>query len=142
MSDYEAAVTLIKKQNEQYLKEFKAFLKSKDFVDKTVCKHVDNVDFYINDYLCYYEPQNMSCGCHCLSGFLGDWFIRKAMWSSCEAIKSNCASLKKFYKLMLDKGYIALDDYAMLEFTIQEEKESWLAAMDKYVNLCEESLYD
>lgn len=136
---YEADVALIKKQNEQYLNEFKVFLKSKGFVDKTIRKHVNNVDFYINTYLCYYEPQNMKCGCHCLSGFLGDWFIRKAMWSSCETIKANCGSIKKFYKLMLDKGYIELDDYAMLEFTIKEEKELWLAAMYDYDNFREVS---
>jgi hypothetical protein len=36
--------------------------------------------------------------------FLGYWFIKKAMWAKQSAIKSNAASLKKFYTFMHEKG--------------------------------------
>ena len=100
--EYEKQVNIIKKQNEKYLELFQAQLSKDGLTKKTVNNHVSNIDFYINDYLNYYDPREMKEGCYVVDGFLGDWFIRKAMWANCAAIKSYCSSLKKFYKVMLD----------------------------------------
>ena len=49
----------IVKKNEVYLNEFKKWLTDKGLVSKTIDKHLENVEFYINEYLNYYEPTEM-----------------------------------------------------------------------------------
>ena len=73
-----------------------------------------------------------------VSGFLGDWFIRNAMWSSCSGIKSNAANFKKFYAYLLAVNVIEQKDYNVLCSTIKEELPEWLGAMWRY----DEMLYD
>lgn len=67
---------------------------------KAIAAHIANVDFCINDYLAAgYIEKDVVQGCYEVSGFLGDWFIHKATWSSLRASASNgnAASFKKFY---------------------------------------------
>lgn len=130
--EYEKAVEKITEVNKQYLTVFKEYLLEKGLKDKTIRNHLNNVGFYINDYLNYYDPQEMVRGCYDISGFLGDWFIRKAMWSSRESIKSTAASIKKFYKCMLEKGHVSKADYQYLVETIKEQMPDWLEDMDDY----------
>ena len=114
MNDYEKKVEKINNENNIYLENFRKWLKNQKLSHKTISHHVNNVDFYINDYLCYYEPQSFKAGYNSIDGFLGDWFIRKAMWSSCANIKSSAASIKKFYWFMLEEGKIFKEDYDCL----------------------------
>jgi hypothetical protein len=65
-------------------------------------------------------------GCYQLDGFLGDWFIRKAMWSTPATIKQNITSFKKFYRCMLEKEFIKKEDYEQLIDDIKNEGEEWL----------------
>ena len=140
--EYERQCKEIKETNQTYLNDFREALQKKGLTAKTINNHVSNVDFYINDFLCYEEPQDVRCGCHCISQFLGSWFIRKASWSSCAQIKSNAASIKKFYKLMLDKGIVDEDDYNTLCEDIVDEMDDWLGRMKRYDSLTEENLDD
>jgi len=64
--------------------------------------------------------------------FLGYWFIRKVMWASQTSIKSNAASLKKFYFFLLEKGLIKKEDLNELEETIKDEMPEWLAKIKQY----------
>lgn len=136
--DYEKQVEEMETKNEQYLKQFEQHLKTLGFTTKTVQKHIENVSFYINDYLCYSDMQTMDCGCINIGGFLGDWFIRKAMWSSCAQIKANAASIKKFYKYMLELGQVEAQDYAYLCESIKNQMPEWLDTMKKHDDNCEE----
>lgn len=129
---YEKEVERIKKQNEEYLNAFSKYLEAEGFVDKTIRKHIFNVSFYIDDYLNYYDAQEMDQGCYQISSFFDNWFIRKAMWSSEANIKASCASIKKFYKFMLENEKITILDYKILCETIKAEKASWLKAMRDY----------
>lgn len=78
---YEKEVERIKKQNEEYLNAFSDYLEAEGFADKTIRKHIYNVSFYIDDYLNYYDAQEMDHGCYQISSFFDNWFIRKATWS-------------------------------------------------------------
>ena len=49
--EYEKEVKKIKKKNEKYLNEFENWLKEKKLVSKTINGHLQNVDFYINEFL-------------------------------------------------------------------------------------------
>ena len=59
------------------LNNFEAFLIDKGLTSKTISQHMMNVDFYINEFLCYYDVLLVTQGCHKISEFLGDWFIKK-----------------------------------------------------------------
>lgn len=76
----------------------------------------------------------MRVGSYAIDEFLGDWFIRKAMWSTSKTIKENCASLKKFYKVMLENNFINEQDYVELINAIKFNKEVWLEAVEAYNN--------
>jgi len=129
---YETAVKEIKKANKSHLSNFKKWLKSKGLSDKTINNHINNVDFYINHYLNYYDPQEVKAGCYSINGFLGSFFIRKALWSSCPQIKSNAASIKKFYACMKEHGVVEKDDYSNLCEDIKEDMDEWLDNMRSY----------
>jgi len=135
---YEKEVEKIIKENEVYLEKFAKWLEEKGLSPKTIRNHVGNVDFYINDFLCYYEPQNYIAGCHNIHGFLGDWFIRKALWSSQAYVKSTAASIKKFYSFMLEEGKVSTEDYQELCEDIKELMPEWLESMQRFDNLAYE----
>ena len=87
----------IRASNTELLDDFAAWLRGSDLTAKTINKHINNVDFYINAYLLYEDTIEPQEGARSVSMFLGYWFIKKAMWASAASIKSNAASLKKFY---------------------------------------------
>lgn len=95
---------------------------------------MNNVEFYINEFLLYYGPRKMVMGCYVINEFLGDWFIRKAMWSTATTVKENCESLKKFYKVMFENKFINNEDYAELVSIIKCQKEDWLRTVKEYNN--------
>ncbi|MCO8297448.1 recombinase [Tetragenococcus halophilus] len=130
--NYEAEAEKIREHNEQLLEEFQQWLIDKKLSVKTVNKHTDNIDFYINMFLLYYEPWEAKEGVPLVGNFLGDWFIRKAMWSSIAQIKENIASLKKFYTFMYERGDIDKDTLVYLKETIKEDKDEWISNMMDY----------
>ncbi len=97
---YEVAGKKRKEENNNYLMGFTRYLKNKKFAQRTIDKHVRNIDFYINHFLLYDSPKKASEGVKQLDYFLGFWFIRKAMWASPDTIKENITSLKHFYSHM------------------------------------------
>lgn len=129
---YEADCKKIRKTNERLLAEFDAWLQSSGVADKTIRNHLSNIDFYINEYLLYEDATEAKDGVHSINMFLGYWFIRKAMWASQASIKSNAASLKKFYTFLLEKGFIGNEDLNDLKATIKEEMPEWLATLKRY----------
>ena len=52
----------------------------------------------------------MEEGVTMLGDFLGDFFIRKCMWSTPATVKTTATSLKKFYKCMAEHGKIEKKD--------------------------------
>ncbi|MBN1900786.1 recombinase [Candidatus Sumerlaeota bacterium] len=122
----------IRSSNNKLLLEFGTALKKDGLSEKTIDKHLNNVDFYINEYLLYDDAREPQDGIHAISMFLGYWFIKKAMWSSTESIKSNASSLKKFYGFLLEKGMIDNESYVELKQTIKDEMSEWLATMERY----------
>ena len=52
---YEKDCKSIRKSNEKLLKKFNDYLVTKGLSQKTIKEHVSNIDFYINEYLLYYD---------------------------------------------------------------------------------------
>ena len=103
------------KRNEQFINEFEEWLKEKNLVDKTIRKHINNANLYIND-------------------FLDGWFIEKCLWASKNSLKETAASIKKFYECMSEKGYIKTEDYKHLFNEIKENMDDFLDQMDAFDN--------
>lgn len=130
--DYVKEVSLIFDENKKYLKEFEEWLVKKELSNKTIKNHVSNVDVYINDYLNSFEPTKMNEGCYLLDGYLGDWFIRKCMWSTESSVKSTATSIKKFYECMLESSYIEKEDYDYICDEIKESLNDWVYLVKEY----------
>ncbi len=123
--EYESGCDKIRQTNEELLALFEEELQDSGLSAKTVRRHLSNAEFYINEYLLREEPRPMEDGITELDMFLGFFFIRKCMWSTPGTIKSTAASIKKFYKCMLNHGKISKDDYAYLCDDIKENMEQW-----------------
>lgn len=107
--------------NHEYLLLFQEDLENAGLKDKTIYNHLSNVNLFINDFLIYYMDATMEEGVTMLGDFLGDYFIRKCMWSSPSTVKTTAASLKKFYKSMAEHGKIEKKDY---DYVCRDIKES------------------
>ena len=129
---YEEDCKRIREANERLLHEFDAWLKSSGLSEATINNHSSNIDFYINEYLLYEDATEAKDGVNGVGMFLGYWFIRKAMWASPSSIKSNAASLKKFYAFLQEKGLIGKEDLNDLEKEIKADMPKWLATIARY----------
>lgn len=129
---YEQACKQIKKDNEKLLEQFEQWLSGKGLAEKTVRRHVENADFYINSFLLYEDAIAAKDGASHISMFLGYWFIRKAMWASPSAIRENAGSLKKFYTFMQEQGQIDADKLQDMKVTIKEEMPEWVGTVERY----------
>lgn len=135
MFDYEAyekECEAIMAQNKELLEIFKKDLTEAGLSAKTINTHLSNVDFYINEYLLLEDANPMENGVSMLDMFLGDYFIRKCMWSTPGNIKTTAASIKKFYKCMLNHNKISKEDYAFLCDEIKNGMEDWQAECALY----------
>jgi len=129
---YEIECKKIRKKNRKLLNSFRKYLGSKKLSEKTVDKHVSNIDFYINEFLLHEEPTKAKEGVNKLDYFLGYWFIRKAMWASVTSIKENIASLKHFFTYMHTIDEIDLEELNAMKEEIKESKDEWLETIRKY----------
>jgi hypothetical protein len=132
--DYEQKCNEIQMRNKVYLEEFIEDLSKAGLKEKTINRHYNNVEFYINTYLLREEPLEMVSGTNdfYINDFLGYFFIRKCMWSTPSSIRSNAASIKKFYKSMFERGHIEKSDYTELIDTIKCNMDSWMEDCESY----------
>ena len=127
-AEWERRRAEIMRENEALLTGFEAWLMTKGLGKKTIRDHRLNVDFFINNYLVYYEELHTAAeGVNMVGGFLDSWFPRKALWASPAAIKSNAASFKKFYTFMNERNLVAGNDLLELKEEIKECLPDWMA---------------
>ena len=129
---YEADCKKIRKTNNKILHDFETWLKASKLKEKTIRKHIENVDFYINDFLLYEDAVEAKNGASEIGMFLGYWFIRKAIWASPAQIKSNAGSLKKFYTFLFENELIEKEDLVDLKTRIKEDMPEWIATINRY----------
>ena len=82
--EYTKTCERIRQENAQLLDGFVTVLRNQRLATRTIRTHRENVDFFINEFLLNERPQRPAEGIGEVSEFLGDWFIRKAMWSTPE----------------------------------------------------------
>ena len=132
MTEYEEACSKIEKENEVYLQEFLVSLKNAGLGEKTISRHISNIDFYLNTFVVRLSPKKMEEGCGMINDYLGDFFIRKCTWSTPASIKSTAGSIKKFYKVMLENGHISKETYEELADTIKNCMDEWQETCAQY----------
>ncbi len=134
--EYEEKCEEVRAKNNLYLDEFENDLVVAGLKEKTINNHLSNVYFYINQYLLREEHLEMveGTGYDKLNDFLGYFFICKCMWSTSGTIKSTAASIKKFYKSMLQRGNIKESDYMELIASIKENMDRWLEDCETFNN--------
>lgn len=128
----------IEEDNQKLLAAFERWLEDAGLKEATINRHIGNISFFLEHFLQYYEPVDARAGADYLAEFLGDWFIRKAMWSSEASIKGNAASLKKFYAFLAEQGEVDRQVVTDLNRTIKEEMPVWLGNMQHYMKLADE----
>ncbi|MBI4768931.1 MAG: recombinase [Chloroflexi bacterium] len=129
---YEIECRRIRASNKELLDDFTKWLQDSNLAAGTIDNHIGNIEFYINEFLLYEDAINPEDGIHEISMFLGYWFIKKAMWASATAIKSNAASLKKFYTFLHERGKVSKEDLGFLKERIKEEMPEWIATLERY----------
>lgn len=133
--EYKRACQKIQKKNKAILYEFETWIRAKGVSKATVEKHRYNIDFYVNEFLLYEEAMSAEDGVSEVGMFLGYWFIRKAMWANQSSIKSNAASLKKFYQFMYEQGRIDKGQFDELKVQIKEDMPEWLETLRRFDDL-------
>lgn len=122
--EYEKECERIKTENAALIETFIAEMEEKGLSRKTIKTHVDNVDLYINDFLLREAAEPMESGLSRLDSFFY-FFIHKCMWSTPGNVKTTAASLKKFYKCMMEHGRIENDDYKHFCEDLKEGVPEW-----------------
>ncbi len=124
--DYELESKQMQAENGKLLAGFVEWMLEANLKERTIRKHVQNVDFYINHYLLYEDCTRAMDGISSVNGFF-DWFFpRKAMWSSTASTKETVVSLKKFYKYLTEKNIVEIADYEFLLVMIKQGMPEWL----------------
>ena len=134
MENIEKKIKENQTRNKKFIKEFEEWLKEKSLSDKTIKKHISNVDIFINDYLNYYDIETAEEGITSVYSFLNGWFIEKCMWSTPYTIKEEAASIKKFYAYMSEKGYVEKEDYKFLCEELKDNMDEILDTLEAFDN--------
>jgi len=127
---YEEQAEKERENNRKIIQLFRKWLAETGLKEKTINKHVDNILFYINEYLLYEEAIPAKEGITSVNGFFNWFFPRKAMWSSITSTKETVASLKKFYKYLMEIGLVDEEDYRFLLSEVKHNMDEWLEHYD------------
>jgi len=103
---YEEQAKQERENNREIIQLFRKWLAETGLKEKTINKHVDNIVFYIDEFLLYEEVIPAKEGITSVNGYFNWFFPRKAMWSSVASTKETVASLKKFYKCLMEAGLV------------------------------------
>lgn len=133
VDDYdEPDVYLIRRDNNVYLDDFWYWLRDKGQAAATASKHYSNVDTYLNVYLASYERVAVEEGTEYVDGYLGNFFIRKCLWSTPETIRTTATSIVKFYEYMAKRGVVDTFDVNSMKRTIKREMPEWQDTCARY----------
>ena len=131
--DYDAWVDEISKANNKIIDEFAQFLNTEKLANKTINRHINNVDTFANYYLTTY--------CYCgtifdgyknFGDFFGYWLITKHLGISKSFMTAMITTMKKFYTFLLLKDYIDENSYAAAFATLTDGKEDWLEQLEMF----------
>ena len=105
---------ILLQQNSVYLHLFELDLQG--LATKTIKRHLQNMDFFLNTYLLFDEanPLSMQEGVNTIDDFLG-YFLEEKTYFADSTKRSFVTSLRKFYKSMAIYGKISAEEYNEVE---------------------------
>ena len=117
LEEYEKKCEEVRRINDKCLKMFEEDMSR--LSAKTIRRHLNIVDFFINGYLLLYEPLTIEDGLSRVWDFLDDYYLRKCAGTE-GTRKEMAASIKKFYRCMKDHGKISETSFDILCDDIKE----------------------
>lgn len=118
--------------NQRYIDKFSDYLKENKLKEKTINKHIDNIVFFLNNYLTREYVYSLFNSADSLNDFFSYFFIHKCTFANVNSMKEFVATFRYFYKYLYENKYINKETYDYTEFLFKEEKENWLEKMKEY----------
>ena len=128
---YERECERIRAENDELLDDFAGWLQEKCLSDATIRRHLDNIDLYVNYVLLGEQATPAAEGYAAAGSYLDFWFIRKVSASEW-AIRSNAASLRKFYGFLVDRTLAEPEDLDELNEAIKHALPIAAARTQRY----------
>ncbi len=129
---YEAECARIRAANQELLTEFQDWLAERGASEKSIRRHLRNMDLYLNHFLLHEMPTEASCGVLSVRMFLGYWYPRKVLGISETSLRGNAASIRKFYQFMSAKGLVSEEAVLNLGRRIRGSMPEWLEGMNRW----------
>lgn len=123
---WEKEMNKLKRINAKILLEFEDYLKSKSLKSTTIKKHIFDIEVYAKAFLLNNELIPIEEGVLYIDDYLGDYFVRKVVWSSKAVIRRNIVSFKKFYTFLNEKGLVSNENLQEMKEVIKCEQKDWL----------------
>ena len=130
--DYDETLKKLTKIHNSYLREFRKSLVEEGLAEKTIDRHVSNIEFYANAFLTRELCYTLFDGGVPLCEFFGYFYIHKCLFASAEGMKNYFASFNKFNRFLYESGYIGQDKYLEAIQTIKSNKGEWLEDLWRY----------
>ena len=133
---YEEMSERITDANEEHLAHFtNDLILGKKMGKMKAHEHAERLRFFGNEFLLNYRSEDLVGGLGCFGGFVGDWLIRKCMWSDAEAVRKNAESFSLWLRYVRESVNLPPDDRAELsewQEEIDENLELWCLRSDCY----------
>lgn len=114
----EEEIKKIRVENRKYIDLFEKSLKNKKLTEKTIKNHLENIDFYLNEFVADHYQEGFDKAHLYLDDFYY-YLLQKCLWATSTEIRGVAASLKKFYKCMCDNNIITKMDLSELTDSIK-----------------------
>ena len=115
------------------LEKFAQKLMEEGLSDKTINKHLNNINLFLIHYLPYYWDKLSKLDIvdliKAINEYFSYWYIRRVIFSNENSMKSSFTTMKKFFKFTAEIGYIDEKVYKLVAEIIKENKEEWLLMM-------------
>lgn len=116
--------------NNKLLEQFEKHLYNQNLTKKTINKHRDNIDFYINTFILHYDIETPEESWDAMDMYFSSFVPDKTTWGSVNDTKSSIASLKKFYAYLVEIGRFSKDSHNEMLTMIKENKQRWFEVYD------------
>lgn len=123
---------MINQENKLLLDGFSKYMQEHHLSERTIKRHMANIDFYINEFLPNGQNNSAIKGWSSVDYFFEEWLPTKGLCSSVNTLKENMGSLKKFYVYLYDLKEITKENYLMFLDLMKEGRETWIEALDDF----------
>ena len=115
-------------KNREFIDIYRDYMEEKKLGPREIKKHLSCVSAYVVFFLGHQLDKPMKDGVRYeeLNSYFGNYFIRKHSWSSPEAIVVCLYCLEKFYRLMLEKGFISEEEFEEYNHNVADSRDYWI----------------